>query len=95
MTQTGIRELKNNLSQYVRRVEAGERVAITARGRVVAELVPPSAGRRGRPVTRLDRLVAAGLAEPPSEQGDPTEGWPALRLHAGTAAELIDADRGE
>jgi prevent-host-death family protein len=95
MTQTGIRELKDNLSQYVRRVEAGERVAVTAHGRVVAELVPPSAGRRGHAVTRLERLVAAGLAEPPSEQGDPTAGWPALRLPAGTAAALIDADRGK
>jgi prevent-host-death family protein len=95
MTQTGIRELKDNLSQYVRRVEAGERVAVTAHGRVVAELVPPSAGRRGQPVTRLGKLVAAGLAEPPSEQGDPTERWPALRLRAGTSAALIDADRGE
>lgn len=95
MARTGIRELKNNLSQYVRRVEGGERVAVTAHGRVVAELVPPYAGRRGNADTRLDRLVAAGLAEPPSEQGDPTEGWPALRLPAGTVAELIDADRGE
>src|SRR6185295_9025184 len=39
VTSTGIRELKDNLSRYIRRVEAGERVAITAHGRVVAELV--------------------------------------------------------
>jgi prevent-host-death family protein len=95
MTQTGIRELKDNLSHYVRRVEAGERVAVTAHGRVVAELVPPSSGHPGQPATRLDKLVAAGLAEPPSEQGDPTEGWPTLRLPAGTSEALIDADRGE
>jgi len=31
----------------------------------------------------------------PLEAGDPTEGWPDIRLPAGTAAELIDADRGE
>src|ERR1035437_4060082 len=41
MSSTGIRELKDNLSRYVRRIEAGERMAITAHGRVVAELVPP------------------------------------------------------
>jgi prevent-host-death family protein len=95
MTQTGIRDLKDNLSHYVRRVEAGERVAVTAHGRVVAELVPPSSSRAGGPETRLGKLVAAGLADPPSEQGDPTEGWPALRLPAGTSAALIDSDRGE
>jgi hypothetical protein len=30
MTMTGIRELKDNLSHYVRRTEAGERIAVTA-----------------------------------------------------------------
>ena len=94
MTSTGIRELKDNLSRYIRRVEAGERVAITAHGRVVAELVPPGARAKGTP-SRFDELVASGVIRPPLEAGDPTEGWPDIRLPAGTAAELIDADRGE
>jgi hypothetical protein len=29
------------------------------------------------------------------EIGDPFEDWPDIRLPRGTAAELIDADRGE
>lgn len=41
METVGIRELKNHLSAYVRRVEAGDIVIVTDRGRVVAELVPP------------------------------------------------------
>jgi antitoxin (DNA-binding transcriptional repressor) of toxin-antitoxin stability system len=94
MTSTGIRELKDNLSRYIRRIEAGERIAITAHGRVVAELVPPGAKTKGLP-TRFDELVASGVIRPPVEAGDPTEGWPDIRLPAGTAAELIDADRGE
>ena len=40
MISTGIRQLKNNLSHYVRQIEAGKRIAVTAHGRVVAELVP-------------------------------------------------------
>ena len=44
---------------------------------------------------RFDELVASGVIRPPLEAGDPTEGWPDIRLPAGTAAELIDADRGE
>jgi len=95
MTSTGIRELKDNLSHYVRRIEAGERIAITAHGRIVAELVPAGttsgAGRR----SRFDELVAAGVIRPALEAGDPLEGWPDIRLPPGTAAQLVDDDRGE
>ncbi|HEY7499312.1 MAG TPA: type II toxin-antitoxin system Phd/YefM family antitoxin [Vicinamibacterales bacterium] len=94
MTSTGIRELKDNLSRFIRRIEAGERIAITAHGRVVAELVPPGARTKGTS-TRFDELVASGVIRPPLEPGDPTEGWPDIRLPDGTATELIDADRGE
>ena len=94
VTSTGIRELKDNLSRYIRRIEAGERIAITTHGRVVAELVPPGAKTKGTP-SRFDELVASSVIRPPLEAGDPTEGWPDIRLPAGTAAELIDADRGE
>jgi prevent-host-death family protein len=94
VTSTGIRELKNNVSRYVRRIEAGERIAITAHGRVVAELVPPGAAAKGTP-SRFDELVASGVIRPPLEAGDPTAGWPTIRLPAGTTAELIDADRGD
>jgi prevent-host-death family protein len=91
----GIRELKDNLSRYIRRIEAGERISITAHGRVVAELVPPATSSRAEGRARWDELIAAGVIRPPSELGDPTEGWPDIRLPPGTAAELIDTDRGE
>ncbi|MDE0006475.1 MAG: type II toxin-antitoxin system prevent-host-death family antitoxin [Rhodospirillaceae bacterium] len=94
VTSTGIRELKDNLSRYIRRIEAGERIVITAHGRVVAELVQPGATAR-RTSRRFDELVASGVIRPPIEAGDPTEAWPDIRLPAGTAAELIDAERGE
>jgi antitoxin (DNA-binding transcriptional repressor) of toxin-antitoxin stability system len=95
MVSTGIRELKDNLSRYVRRIEAGERIAVTAHGRVVAELGPPSTGAGTRGRTPYDDLVSAGLARPPLESGDPLADWPDLRLPPGTAADLIDSDRGE
>lgn len=95
--RTGIRELKDNLSRYIRRVEAGQRIAVTAHGRIVAELVPPgTAARRSlAPGGRWDELVAAGVLHPPVETGDPFEDVPDIRLPPGSAAELIDADRGE
>jgi antitoxin (DNA-binding transcriptional repressor) of toxin-antitoxin stability system len=94
VASTGVRELKDNLSRYIRRVEAGERIAITAHGRVVAELVAPGAIAK-RTAGRFDRLVSAGTIRPPLETGDPTEDWPDIRLPHGTAADLIDEDRGE
>lgn len=95
MTSTGIRELKDNLSRYIRRIEAGERIAITAHGRVVAELVPPGTTSRAGRRSRFDELVSAGVIRPPVEAGDLLEEWPDIRLPPGTAAALIDRDRGE
>ncbi len=92
--ETGIRELKDNLSRYIRRIEAGERIAVTAHGRIVAELVPPSRSKGARR-TQYETLVATGVIRPALDPGDPLEGWPDLRLPAGTAAALIEADRGE
>ena len=99
MASIGIRELKDNLSRYIRRIEPGKRIvrrlhiAITAHGRVVRELVPPGTAAKARGPSRFDELVTAGMIRPPLETGDPTEDWPDIRLPTGTAAELIDADR--
>jgi prevent-host-death family protein len=93
--EAGIRDLKNNLSRYIRRIEAGERVVVTAHGRIVAELVPPGHGRVTTRSDRWDELVASGVLRPPAETGDPFEDLPNIRLPKGTAADLIDSDRGE
>ena len=92
--ETGIRELKDNLSRYIRRIEAGERVVVTAHGRVVAELVRPVADREGR-TSQFGRLIVSGVITPPVEDGDPLEDCPEIRLPPGTAASLIDGDRDE
>lgn len=96
MTSVGIRNLKNQLSRYVRRVAAGDRVLVTDRGRVVAALVPPppaNEGPNGR--SRYRELVAAGVIRPALEGGDPLADLPSLRLPRGSAAALINEDRGE
>lgn len=76
----GIRELKDNLSGYIRRIEAGERTSITAHGRVVAEFAPQAASSKAGRRSRFDELVAAGVIRPPLDAGDPTESWPNLQL---------------
>src|SRR5947208_1103633 len=45
MRAVGLRTLKNKLSEYVRLAASGETVLVTDRDRVVAEIVPPQAGR--------------------------------------------------
>lgn len=40
MASVNVRELRQNLSAYLRRVERGERLTITRRGREVAVLAP-------------------------------------------------------
>ena len=40
MVEVGIRDLKNRLSAYLRRVADGEQIVVTMRGRPVAELWP-------------------------------------------------------
>lgn len=92
MNTVGIRELKNNLSHYVRQVMAGTRVAVTDRGVVVAELIP---SRPAGVPSRYDELVDSGIIRPALEVGDPLADFPSLKLPSGTAAALIDEDRGE
>lgn len=55
MRAVGLKILKNRLSEYVRLAASGETVLVTDRERVVAELVPPGAGRE---VTAADALLA-------------------------------------
>jgi hypothetical protein len=94
MASISLRELRDNLRRVIRRIEAGERIAITE-WPSGGQLVPPGTkAKRGGP-SRFDELVAAGVIRPPLEAGDPFEGWPDIRLLRGTAAKLIDSGRGE
>ncbi len=45
MRSVDLKVLKNKLSEYVRLAAGGEIVRVTDRDRVVAEIVPPQAGR--------------------------------------------------
>jgi prevent-host-death family protein len=53
--RVGIRELRQDLSRYLRRVRAGERLVVTERGEPVAVIQPWA--EEG---DALDRLVVAG-----------------------------------
>ena len=58
--RVGVRELRQNLSVYLRRVEGGETLEVTEHGRLVARLAPAPSPE----TTTLDRLIAEGRATP-------------------------------
>jgi prevent-host-death family protein len=86
--QVGVRELKANLSAYLRQVKAGRDVVITERGRAVARLIPETE----TPVERLDRLVRAGVLWGSAARWDPGVP-PGPGPSGGTVAALIGEGR--
>ena len=48
METVGIRELKTNLSRYLKRVRSGARLLVTARGRAIATISPVEASAESR-----------------------------------------------
>jgi prevent-host-death family protein len=59
------RELRNNMAGLLRRVQAGEQVVVTARGKPVASLIPfEPARRRWLPRAELARRLELARADP-------------------------------
>lgn len=86
--QVGVRELRQNLSVYLRRVVAGEALEVTDRGKPVAVLAPLE-----KPTTLLQRLVAAGRATAPQRKLRELEP-PAERV-SNKLSRALEAERAE
>ena len=56
--------LKNRLSEYPRKVTAGHEVVVTSRGKAVARLVAPRAGRRSAAASGEQRAIALLRSQP-------------------------------
>ncbi|MEW6287468.1 MAG: type II toxin-antitoxin system prevent-host-death family antitoxin [Chloroflexota bacterium] len=65
--RVGTRELKNKLSEYLRRVKKGQTIIVTERGNVVAQISPPQQTIE----ERLWAMVEAGLADWNGEKPKP------------------------
>jgi antitoxin (DNA-binding transcriptional repressor) of toxin-antitoxin stability system len=96
MRTVGIRELKNSLSEYIRRVRAGETVLVTDRGEIVAELTAPGANRSDPSMPPgLAALARRGLATVGcAGNSDLYRPLPRKRRGAVSAARLLDEERG-
>lgn len=95
MRLVGIRELKNRLSEYIRLVRSGERVLVTDRGVVVAEIRQPGPAVEDDPYP----LLAAAALEGKVRLGAPNRPdlYPGLGkiLPDGTALRWLDESRGD
>ncbi len=95
MRVVGIKVLKNKLSEYVRIAASGERVLVTDRDRVVAELGPP---REGTSQYAQDALIAEavrnGWLRPPLlRSNDPPAARPVMPF--AEVLRALDASRAD
>lgn len=84
----GVRELKTQLSKYLRQVKAGRTVVITERGKTVGRLVPAD-----MPVEeKMKAMVKAGLVDWSGKRLPPMK--PVARVRGNkTVAEMLIEDR--
>jgi prevent-host-death family protein len=76
----GIRELRSELADVVRRASSGERTVITSSGRPVAQVGPLDAD-----APDLDRLIGSGAVIPPRRAGawrapEAVQVWAGVRI---------------
>jgi prevent-host-death family protein len=87
----GARELKTRLGTYLRRVQRGQRLVVTDRGRPVAELRPISAEAGLDAV--LAELEAQGVAVRPIRKTLPP--FRPIDAHGGQLATAVVSDRDD
>ncbi|MDR1152962.1 MAG: type II toxin-antitoxin system Phd/YefM family antitoxin [Bifidobacteriaceae bacterium] len=83
--RVGLRELRADLSNYVRQATGGATVVVTDRGRAIARICPPEG------LSTLERWMAEGLVRPASRPREPQR---ARILTSGTVSDLVAGERG-
>jgi len=88
--RVGIKDLKNNLSRYLRLVREGGHVLVTDHGDVVAEIRRPVS----EPSGLLEEWERTGVVIRPTARKRPLPRSP-VRSPKGTATRILDALRGD
>lgn len=81
----GVRDLRDHLSRYLERVQAGDEVVVTDRGRAIARVLPMGGGRT------IDQLIARGLITPAKQA---KRNRPRSLKTAGPVSDLVTEQRG-
>ena len=85
---TGVRELKNKLSHYLREVKKGRSIMITERGKIVATIVPAQEVAAGE---KLRKLARSGLGT--WRGGKPKGASRAVVIKGKPVADIVLEDR--
>ena len=88
MISTGIKDLKNRLSHYLREVKKGEKILITEREKVIATIVPVE---RVEEDSNLLSLVKEGFAV--WKGGKPAGSRKHVKIKGKTVSEIVLEDR--
>lgn len=88
MVAIGVRELKANLSKYLKRAQAGERLTVTDRGRAIVTLAPAAAPRN---LDWVHQMVAEGRAH--WGGGKPRGLRPRIKSRGKPASQMVIEDR--
>lgn len=91
MESIGVRELRQNLSVYLREVKEGDSFRVTERGREVARLVP--SGPADSPIARL--VAERGATMPTANLLELAKIAPRKPVGGPSSLELLDAEREE
>jgi antitoxin (DNA-binding transcriptional repressor) of toxin-antitoxin stability system len=95
MKAVAVKELKNQLSRYLREVSSGEVVLVTDRGKVVAELRRPTHGARPDVIQEsLEPLASEGLLVLGLPQDSRAYRKTRVKIRRSTQ-ELLDSERAE
>jgi antitoxin (DNA-binding transcriptional repressor) of toxin-antitoxin stability system len=97
MRTVGLKVLKNKLDEYVRLAAGGETVLVTDSNRVVAELVPPEAGRNaGSADESWAELIHQGVVTPATIVGKgPPPRMPIKGVTIDQLMKELDEDRAD
>ena len=94
MAEVSVRELKNNLSRYLREAEAGYEVTVTRHGKKVATLTPAEKKPpEDRELEGIWKMVREGKATWSGEKFVPPKKRVKLRGKGPTISEMLLEDR--
>jgi prevent-host-death family protein len=91
MIEVSIRELKSRLSYYLRKLNEGEQIKITRRGKAVGTIIPTPEEDRIR--AKLAELQAKGIISWSGEQPVFPKKGVKMRGEGPTIAEMVIEDR--
>jgi prevent-host-death family protein len=77
MEEVKVTELRQNLPEYLAKVKRGERVRVTSRGKVIAEIVPPPTQNDSEEVARARELLKRSVVrcDDPLEPAFESQEW--------------------